>query len=40
VGSRDVVTVARECLERDRLIFLHPPGDGCAECDEARRSVQ
>jgi aminoglycoside 3-N-acetyltransferase-4 len=37
--SRDVVTVAREQLARDPLIFLHPAGAGCAECDEARGSV-
>ncbi|MDQ3426610.1 MAG: AAC(3)-VI family aminoglycoside N-acetyltransferase [Gemmatimonadota bacterium] len=37
--SRDVVTVGREQLARDPLIFLHPAGSGCAECDEARRSV-
>jgi aminoglycoside 3-N-acetyltransferase len=37
--SRDVVAVATEQLERDPLVFLHPAGAGCAECDEARRSV-
>jgi aminoglycoside 3-N-acetyltransferase len=39
VRARDVVTVAREQLARDPLVFLHPGGAGCAECDEARRSV-
>ncbi|MGH7718287.1 MAG: AAC(3)-IV family aminoglycoside N-acetyltransferase [Gemmatimonadaceae bacterium] len=37
--SRDVVTVVREHLARDPLIFLHAPDSGCAECDEARQSV-
>ncbi|HEU0080139.1 MAG TPA: AAC(3) family N-acetyltransferase, partial [Longimicrobiaceae bacterium] len=37
--SRDVVRVARERLARDPLVFLHPAGAGCAECDEARASV-
>ena len=37
--SRDIVTVVREALARDPLLFLHPPGTGCAECDEARLSV-
>ncbi|HYC34012.1 MAG TPA: AAC(3)-IV family aminoglycoside N-acetyltransferase [Gemmatimonadales bacterium] len=37
--SRDIVAAARTRLARDPLVFLHPPGAGCAECDEARRSV-
>ncbi|MFP2926256.1 AAC(3)-IV family aminoglycoside N-acetyltransferase [Pyxidicoccus sp. 3LG] len=37
--SRDVVAVALEQLERDPLLFLHPPSEGCAECDEARSSI-
>lgn len=37
--SRDIVAVALERLSRDPLIFLHPPDAGCAECDEARRSI-
>jgi aminoglycoside 3-N-acetyltransferase len=37
--ARDVVAVALEALARDPLLFLHPPGEGCEECDEARRSV-
>ena len=37
--SRDVVSVVRERLARDPLLFLHSPEAGCAECDEARRSV-
>ncbi|HEU4630644.1 MAG TPA: AAC(3)-IV family aminoglycoside N-acetyltransferase [Gemmatimonadaceae bacterium] len=39
VRARDVVAVARERVARDPLVFLHPAGGGCAECDEARRSV-
>ncbi len=39
VRSRYVVAAARPRLARDPLVFLHPPGAGCAECDEARRSV-
>ena len=35
--SRDIVRVARVRLETDPLIFLHPPGSGCAECDEAQK---
>lgn len=37
--ARDVAAVACEHLARDPLVFLHPPGSGCAECDEARQSV-
>jgi aminoglycoside N3'-acetyltransferase len=37
--SRDVVAIAREHLAQDPLIFLHPSGIGCAECEEARASV-
>jgi aminoglycoside N3'-acetyltransferase len=37
--SRDVVGVAVEHLEQDPLLFLHPPGAGCAECDDARSSI-
>lgn len=37
--ARDIVAVALEHLARDPLVFLHPPGAGCAECDEARRST-
>lgn len=37
--SRDIVAAAVERLARDPLIFLHPPGAGCAECDEARASI-
>ena len=37
--ARDVVAVAVEHLERDRLLFLHSAGAGCRECDAARASV-
>ena len=37
--SRDIVKVTLERLARDPLLFLHSPDAGCAECDEARRSV-
>jgi aminoglycoside N3'-acetyltransferase len=37
--ARDLVAVVREHLVADPLIFLHGPEHGCAECDEARRSV-
>jgi len=37
--SRDIVRVALERLARDPLLFLHPAGAGCAECDAARRSA-
>jgi aminoglycoside N3'-acetyltransferase len=32
--SRDIVTVVREQLARDPLVFLHPRGQ-CPDCDEA-----
>jgi aminoglycoside N3'-acetyltransferase len=38
--ARDIVDVALERLARDPLLFLHPPGAGCEECDRARRSVR
>ena len=38
--SRDIVGVALEHLAEDPLLFLHPPGAGCAECDVARLSVE
>ena len=40
VRSRDVVTAVREQLERNPLLFLHAPEEGCGECDEARASVR
>ncbi len=37
--ARDVVALARGQLARDPLLFLHPPGAGCEECNEARASI-
>jgi len=37
--ARDVVRVALEHLAADPLVFLHPPGAGCDECDQARQST-
>ena len=38
-NARDIVKVAVENLARDRLVFLHPPDAGCAECNAARQSI-
>jgi aminoglycoside N3'-acetyltransferase len=38
--SRDIVAVAIEHLTSDPLLFLHPRAAGCADCDEARASVE
>jgi aminoglycoside 3-N-acetyltransferase-4 len=37
--SRDIVSIAVEHLAADPLLFLHPAGAGCGECNEARQSV-
>ncbi len=37
--ARDVVRIAVERLARDPLLFLHPAGAGCEECDAAQASV-
>ena len=37
--ARDIVAVALEHLADDPLLFLHPFGAGCAECDQAHRST-
>jgi aminoglycoside N3'-acetyltransferase len=37
--ARDVVDVAVEQLRREPLLFLHPAGSGCAECEAARGSA-
>lgn len=37
--ARDIVALAREQLAADPLLFLHPAGAGCEECDAARASV-
>ena len=39
IRARDVVTVVREQLARDPLVFLHDADSGCAECNEARQSI-
>lgn len=38
-ASRDVITTAVRHLTSDPLVFLCPAGEGCEECDVARRSV-
>lgn len=37
--SRDLVSAACAELAKDPLVFLHPRGSGCAECEDAWRSV-
>lgn len=37
--SHDIVRVARDHLARNPLVFLHPEGAGCAECDAAHKSI-
>jgi aminoglycoside N3'-acetyltransferase len=39
IRAKDVVAVALQHLAHDPLVFLHPPGAGCEECDEARAST-
>ena len=39
IRSRDIVATALGQLDRDPLIFLHPPEAGCEECDAARQSI-
>ena len=39
IRSRDIVTITREQIADDPLVFLHPPEAGCAECDAARDSI-
>ena len=36
---RDLVAMACRHLARDPLLFLHPAGDGCGECDAARAGI-
>jgi aminoglycoside N3'-acetyltransferase len=36
--ARDIVAVALGHLAENPLVFLHEPGAGCADCDEARAS--
>lgn len=35
--ARDIVGLAVDAIRQQPTIFLHEPGEGCAECDEARR---
>lgn len=37
--ARDLVNLALEHLEKDRLLFLHSLEEGCSECDDARASI-
>jgi aminoglycoside N3'-acetyltransferase len=37
--AQNLVRIAVERLARDPLLFLHPAGAGCEECDAARASV-
>jgi aminoglycoside 3-N-acetyltransferase len=39
VRARHITEVAVEHLVRDPLLFLHPAGAGCKECDDARSTV-
>jgi aminoglycoside 3-N-acetyltransferase len=39
ISARDVVATALEQLRENELVFLHPRGV-CAECDEARASME
>ena len=38
--ARDIVGLAVEAIGREPMVFLHDPGEGCAECDEARRGIR
>ena len=37
--AQDIVALACEHLAEDILVFLHPPADGCRDCDAARASI-
>jgi aminoglycoside N3'-acetyltransferase len=39
VRSRDVVDVVVERVLRDPVVFLHPRGSGCEECEDAWASI-
>lgn len=39
VRARDIVGLAVEAMRRRPTVFLHDPGEGCADCDEARFSI-
>ncbi len=34
--ARDIVGLAVDAIRQQPTIFLHEPGEGCADCDEAR----
>jgi aminoglycoside N3'-acetyltransferase len=40
VRARDVVDVVVDQVRRDPVIFLHPRGSGCEECEGAWNSIQ
>lgn len=37
--AQDIVSLTRERLAEDPLLFLHPRDEGCVECDRARDSL-
>lgn len=37
--ARDIVDLAVDAMHREPTIFLHGSGEGCADCDEVRRSI-
>jgi aminoglycoside N3'-acetyltransferase len=39
VRSRDLVSTVQEQLARAPLVFLHPQGSGCSECELAQREM-
>ena len=39
IRSRDVVDVVVKHIHADPVIFLHPRGSGCEECEDAWRSI-
>jgi hypothetical protein len=39
VRSRDIVDVVVEQVRRDPVVFLHPRGGECEECDDAWASI-
>jgi len=40
IRARDIVEVALEHLAHDPLFFIHTEDEGCADCDEARKSIK
>jgi aminoglycoside N3'-acetyltransferase len=38
--ARDIVRLAVDALLRQPTLFLHDPGEGCGDCDEARASMR